>query len=176
MNTKLVFTRNSPVRTVLVNETTGQEVYRIDTPRRFVGSVTRVFRCDPATPPAPNHIPQSHLDANEPHEGDSEECRFLAGAESDGRGEDEEGDNGVGAAADEVPGEDLPLVENEIARLYWKWFASTRIVFEGKIRRKTEYMPLKTKLRKWVDIYFEFQRNSDLDTCGRREQELGVQP
>ena len=137
------------MRTVLVNGTTGQELYRIDTPRRFVGSVTRVFRCDPATRPVPNLVPRLHWDANEPYEGyDSEEWKVLAGAKSDRRGGDKEGGGGVPAAADEVPGEDLPLVENEIARLYWKWFASTRIVFEGKIRRRAEFMPLKKKLKK----------------------------
>ena len=150
MNTKIIFTRNSPVRTVLVNGTTGQELYRIDTPRRFVGSVTRVFRCDPVVPPIPNLMPRLQWDADEPYEGyDSEEWKLLARAKSDRRGEDDnEGDSGVAAAADvdEVLGEDLPLVEDEIARLYWKWFASTRIVFEGKIRTRAELMPLKGKL------------------------------
>jgi hypothetical protein len=149
MNTKIIFTRNSPVRTALVNGTTGQELYRIDTPRRFVGSVTRVFRCDPAVPPATNLMPRLHWDANEPYEGyDSEEWKILVGARSDGCGEGEEGESGASAAVvDEVSGEDLPLVENEIARLYWKWFASTRIVFEGKIRTRAELMPLKGKLK-----------------------------
>jgi len=46
-------------------------------------------------------------------------------------------DGAEGAAV----GEDSPLVDNEIARLYWKWFKSPRIVFEGKIRTRAEYMP-----------------------------------
>ena len=148
MNTKIVFTRNSPVRTVLVNETTGKELYKIETPYRFVGSVTRVFRCDPAAPPNP--MPWLHCDANEPNEGnDSEERDLPAEVESD-RHEREEGnesDGGVAGAVNTPPGGDSPLVGNEIARLYWKWFASARIVFEGKVRRRAEFMPVQGKLR-----------------------------
>jgi len=148
MNTKIILTRNSPVRTLLVNGTTGQELYRIDTPRRCIGSVTRVFRCDPATPPIPSLVPRLHWNANEPHEGHcSEERKLPAVDKSDSRGEDKEGDNGVATTANEVLREDSPLVENEIARLYWKWFASTRIVFEGKITTRAKFMPLKGKLR-----------------------------
>jgi hypothetical protein len=179
MNTKIVFTRNSPVRTVLVSETTGQELYRIETPCRLVGSVTRVFRCDPASPPVPSLMPRLHWDANEPYEGhDSMERKFLAGAKPDMCGEEggNEGESGVASAADESPGEGSPLVENEIARLYWKWFASTRIVFEGKIRTRAQFMPLKGKLKGWVGIYFKSQHTPDLDTRGHRTQELRVQP
>ena len=149
MNTKIIFTRNSPVRTVLVNETTGKEIYRIDTPRRFVGSATRVFRCDPAAPPIPNFTPRLNWDADEPYKGyDSDERNFLTGIKLNGRGEDTEGDNGAAAAMDEVLEEDLPLMGNEIARLYWNWFTSPRIVFDGKIRTRAEYMPRKGRLRK----------------------------
>ena len=123
MDTKIIFTRNSPLRTVLVDNTTGRELYRIDTPRKFVGGVTRVFRCDSAAPPVPN-------DADDP-----------PGDDHDGN----EGDSRVASAADETPGpgEDSPFGDNEVARLYWKWFASPRIVFDGKIRRRKEFMPMK---------------------------------
>ena len=150
MNTKIIFTRNSPVRTVLVSGTTGQELYRIETPCRFVGSVTRVFRRDPATPPIPNLMPRLHWDAKEPYEGyNSEERKLLAGVKLGRHGEEDgNGDRHVVASTvDESPVEDSPLLENEIARLYWKWFASTRIVFEGKIRTRAEFMPLKGKLK-----------------------------
>jgi len=149
MNTKIIFTRNSPLRTVLVNETTGQESYRIETPRKFVGSCTRVFRCDPTKPPVPNLTPRLHWDANEPYGSDSEEWKVLKGAKLDRHDEEDgnEGDSGVVSTVDEAP-EVSPLVENEIARLYWKWFASTRIVFEGKVRRRAEFMPLKSRIRR----------------------------
>ena len=176
MNTKIVFTRNSPVRTMLVNGSTGQELYRIDTPRRFVGSVTRVFRCDPARPPVPNLMPQFRWSANETYESyDPKEWKPLTRAKSDRRRDDREGDDEVAPAVDDLPGEDLPLVENEIARLYWRWFASTRIVFEGKIRTRAQLMPLKGKLKGSVDARYELQHNSDPDPRHQRIQELYVQ-
>lgn len=133
---------------MLIDEATGQELYRIDTPRRFVGSVTRVFRCDPKTPPTSNLMPRLHWDANEPHKThDLDERKHVAKAKLDRHGDGEEGDNEVVPTVDKAPEEDSPLVENEIARLYWKWFASARIVFEGKIRRRAEFMPVKGKLR-----------------------------
>ena len=154
MNAKIILTRNSPVRSVLVNETTGKELYRIDTPYRFVGRVTRVFRRDPATPSAPNPIPQSR-DGDEPHEDRvSEELELVAIGRTHDSGEvsgiEEEG--GVDGAGEETLGEDSPLVDNEIARIYWKWFSSPRIIFEGKIRTRAEYMPLKSRLQiRWAD-------------------------
>ena len=137
MSTKIIFTRNSPSQTVLVNETTGQELYRIDTPLRFVGSVTRVFRCGSAVTSTPNPEPR---DGNEPHEGSNS----LAGS---GRGDRDEDDGGVAGAVDQAPGEDSSLVENEIARLYWNLLAPTRIVFEGKVRTRAELMPLQGGLK-----------------------------
>ena len=156
MNTKIIFTRNSPVRTVLINEATGKELYRIDTPRRFIGSVTRVFRCDPATPSAANPTPTTprpQLDADEspePGYSSEEEWRLLTGANSDNAGEENGNaiESEVESAGEDGLGEDLSLVEDEIARWYWKWFSSPRMVFEGKIRTRAEYMPLRSKVRR----------------------------
>ena len=156
MNTKIIFTRNSPVRTVLINEATGKELYRIDTPRRFIGSVTRVFRCNPATPSAANPTPtapQPQSNADEPHEpgyNSEEELRLLTGANS-GNSEEEDGnatESGAESAREDGLEEDSPLVEDEIARWYWKWFSSPRMVFEGKIRTRAEYMPLRSKIKR----------------------------
>lgn len=151
MNTKIIFTRYSPLRTVLVNEATGQELYRIHTPRRFARGVTRVFRCDPATPPSPNPVSASNLDADAPHEGSGSGGRnLLTGAEPDDSEEENEdgGEDGVNDVGEEALKEDTSLVENEIARWYWRWFSSPRLVFEGKIRTRAEYMPLRNKLRR----------------------------
>lgn len=148
MNTKIIFTRNCPVRTVLVNETTGQELYRIVTPRRFVGRVTRVFRCDPTTPPIPSLMPRLHWDASKPYEGyGSEERKLLAGDREKDGNDDKSGVDGA-VDVDESPAEDSPLVENEVARWYWKFFESERIVFEGKISTKAEFLPFKSRLKR----------------------------
>ena len=147
MNTKIVFTRNSPLHTVLVNETTGQELYRIETPFRFVGKVTRVFRYDPTTPPIPSLMPPLHWDVNKPYEGyESGEWKLLTG---DGEKVGNEDKSSVDGSADsnESPAEDSPLVENEVARWYWKVFKSTRIVFEGENRAKAEFLPFKSRMK-----------------------------
>lgn len=150
MNTNIIFEHPSPVCTVLINEATGQELYRIDTPSRVVGSVTKVFRCDPATPSTPSLMPDPHLGVDKPREGrSSDELNPFPGAKPDGPDEGcgNEGDSEVGGAGEEVVGVEPPLVEKEIARWYWKLFSSPRMVFEGKISTRAEYMPLKGKLR-----------------------------
>lgn len=133
--------RSSPVRTILVDEATGRELYRIETPRLVLaGSVTKVFRCDPATAPTSNLLSDHSGDAGEPREShSSEDWNPLPGAKPDDH--DAENDNEDDAA------EELPLVKNEIARWYWKWFSSPRLVFEGKISTRAQYMPFKTKMR-----------------------------
>ena len=148
----MIFTRSSPIRTVLVNEVTGQELYRIATPRRFVGSVTRVFRCGTTTPPIPNPTSELRQDVDEPcedrvsGEGDPLTVAEPNGSE-EGDGNDGEGEDGVEGAGEGALGDHSPLVENEIARWYWKWFSSPRLVFEGKISTRAKYMPLKSRMK-----------------------------
>lgn len=159
MNTKIIFKYNSPVRSILTNETTGQEVYRIETPRLFLRSVTSVFRYDPATPSVPNPNSRPSRDIDEPRESNSSQERsFLSGANPDGFDQEDgnEGEGGgrdgsgsrVDGAGEESSLEEVsPLVKNEIARWYWKWFSSARLVFEGKITTRAKYLPFKGKTR-----------------------------
>ena len=146
MDTKIIYTRPPSGGTVLVNEVTGQKLYKIKTTLRFVGSVTRVFRYENAVPSSPDLPPPTHSGIDEPHEGHSSE---EAGAALDGSGEENgnEGESGVVGTGEETSEDDRHLAETEIARFYWKWFASARIVFEGKIRRRAEYMPFGDRLR-----------------------------
>ena len=150
MNTKIIFTRNSPVHTVLINETTGKELYRVETSRRFVRGVTRVYRCDPATPTALNPTSTSRLDVGEAREGRSSEQGSPLSEERPDDSDEENGNEDEGrvdGAGEEPLAEDAPLVKNEIARWYWKWFSSPRMVFEGRISTRAEYMPFKDKWR-----------------------------
>lgn len=135
VNTRIVYTRSSGC-IELVNEATGQKLYKIQASRRFVGSVTKVFRYDKATPSIPNAASQSEADG--PQETHSSEEAGESPGIPEGAGR--EGENAVDVG-EEALEEHTSLAENEIARLYWKWFASTRMVFEGKIRRRAEYMP-----------------------------------
>ena len=146
MDTKIIYTHPSSGCTVLVNESTGQKLYKIQTARRFVGSITKVFRYDNAAPSVPNLMPPTHSDINEPHEGHSSEDVGTALGRS-GEENENEGESSVVGTGGEASVDNLHLAENEIARFYWKWFASARMVFEGKVQRRAEYMPFGDKLK-----------------------------
>ena len=53
--------------------------------------------------------------------------------------------SGVVGAGEGDSEDDPPLAKNETVKLYWKWFASTRTVFESKVRR-AEYMQFADRL------------------------------
>ena len=114
----------------------------------FVGSVTKVLRYDNAAPSVPNLMPPTHSDINEPHEleGHSSEDVGTALVRS-GEENESEGESSVVGTGGEASVDNLHLAENEIARFYWKWFASARMVFEGKVQRRAEYMPFGDKLK-----------------------------
>ena len=50
----LLFSRNSPLRTILDYEATGRAKYQIDTPRWHARSVTRIRKLDSAAQPPPD--------------------------------------------------------------------------------------------------------------------------
>jgi len=49
----------------------------------------------------------------------------------------EEGDTGT----------ELPETSDEIARIYWKWFSSDRIIFRGRITSRREFLPKCGKMK-----------------------------
>ena len=57
-----------------------------------------------------------------------------------------EGGSGIFGTGEGASQDDPRQAENEIARLYWKWFASTRMALEGKAWRRAEYMPFADRL------------------------------
>ena len=65
------------------------------------------------------------------------------GVKSKKGGEDEE---------QEEAGMETELVEtsDEIARIYWKWFSSSRIIFRGRITTRREFLPKTGKAKGWV--------------------------
>ena len=122
----LRLTRNSPLRTTLVDEATGHAVYQIDTPIRVARSVTRIRKFD---------SPQPH-----PH-------RVSEGATPDS--DDDIPDKGKGGRpeGDETKTmPELPETSDEIARIYWKWFSSDKIIFRGRITTRSEFLPRAGKL------------------------------
>ena len=133
----LQFTRNSPLRTILVEEGTGLAKYQIDTPMRIARSVTRIRKLDSSTQP-PLHWDDA--------DSDSDDDLTNKGKKGSKSKKDEGHRKEQGGA-----GEELPEASDEIARIYWKWFSSDRIVFRGKITTRREFLPKCGKMRGYVD-------------------------
>ncbi|KAF9649443.1 hypothetical protein BDM02DRAFT_3128398 [Thelephora ganbajun] len=103
----LRFAQNSPLRTTLVDEATGDAKYKIETPIKIARSVTRIRKFE------------SHSQAPL-HWDDETETEF-------------------------------PETGDEIARIHWKWFSSHRIIFQGRITTRSEFLPKCGKLKGWVN-------------------------
>ena len=123
-----LLSRNSPLRTTLIDEATGQAVYQIDTPRKFVSEVTKIRKLDPATG-APLNWDDGGADSDDG--GDVDKKGALRGTESKGS----------------EPETDLPETSDEIARIYWKFGWSERIIFRGRITSQNEFLPAAGKLK-----------------------------
>jgi len=134
----LQFTRNSPLRTTLVEEGTGLAKYQIDTPRRIARSVTRIRKLDSST---------RHPPLGDDADSDSDDGTTNKGKEGSKSKKDEDHREEEQGGA----GEELPEASDEIARIYWKWFSSDRIVFRGKITSRSELLPKCGKMRGYVD-------------------------
>ena len=122
--------RNSPLRTTLVEEATGHAKYQIDTPIKVARSVTRIRKFESPTDPPPNWDEDSDSDQGDDTTG---EGKKKAKSKKDKKGKTEE----VGGGAET----ELPETSDEIARVYWKWFSTDRIVFRGRITTRAEFLP-----------------------------------
>ena len=134
----LRLSRNSPLRTTLVDEATGQAKYKIDTPRKVARSVTRISKFGPPPPQPPLHRDE---DAD-PAPGD------VGGITNKGKqvkSNSKKGRKGRERARDEVEAESPEA--DEIARIYWKWFSPHKIVFRGGIITRNQFMPKAGKMR-----------------------------
>ena len=120
--------RNSPLRTTLIDEATGNVKYKIETPMRIARSVTRIRKFE-----SPVQAPL-HWDEEDEDSGDDDVTNGGRKKEPSPTGEENEA-------------EDLQETSDEIARLYWKWFSSNRIIFRGKITSRKEFMPKCGKLK-----------------------------
>jgi len=83
----LRLTRDSPLRTILVDEATGYARYQIDTPRKIARSVTRIRKFESHTQPP------LHLDGDADSDpGDDIADKREARAETDEKDKEREGD------------------------------------------------------------------------------------
>ena len=83
---------------------------------------------------------QPLLDPDEDADSDS------GGDISEEGGKDEELDSKEEEPGDEIETE-LPETSDEIARIYWKWFSSDKIIFRGRITNRGEFLPKCGKLK-----------------------------
>ena len=132
----LLFARNSPLRTTLVDETSGHAKYKIDTPIRLARSVTRIRKLDSHT--QPHHWDEDADSDSSDDITDKGNRKEKAKSKKVEKGEEDERD-------ETVP--DLPETSDEIARIYWKWFSSDRIVFRGRITTRSEFLPKTGKMK-----------------------------
>ena len=124
----LLFARNSPLRTTLIDEATGQAQYKIDTPRKVTRIVTRIRKLDPPTRPLPHQ-----------EDTDSGPGGDIANGGKRREGSNPETDNEGGE--EESGGEQIPESCDEIARIYWKLVSPNKIVFRGGITTRGKFMP-----------------------------------
>ena len=119
--------RNSPLRTTLIDETTGQAVYQIDTPRKFSSDVTKIRKLDSAA-----RAPLNWDDGGGAGYDSSEDIIDKKGTlkRTEGGG----------------PEPEPPETSDEMARIYWKLTSSNRIIFRGRITTQDEFLPATGKL------------------------------
>jgi hypothetical protein len=120
------FSRNSPLRTTLIDEATSCAKYQIDTPLRIVGSVTTIRKF--VLPPQP---PLVRRDKGSSDFGDDPTDRVKK--------------RGFGRGLIGTP--ELPETGDEIARIHWKWFSPDGIDFLGKVTNRKEFLPSTGKMK-----------------------------
>ena len=131
----LQFTRNSPLRTTVVDQATGHAKYQIDTPRRIARRVTRIRK----------------LDSSAQHPLHSDDADSDSGDDITDKGESKsKKDEGDWEGEHETEGE-LPESSDEIARIYWNWFSSDRIIFRGKITSRSDFLLKCGKMKGYVE-------------------------
>jgi len=131
----LRFTRDSPLRTALVDEATGHVKYQIDTPVKVSRSVTRIRKFDSPVQP--------RLHRDEDADPDSGDDITNTGGEKEKPKAKKDKEDMEGGGTGTGP----PEAGDEIARIYRKWFSSDRIVFQGRITSRREFLPKCGKMK-----------------------------
>jgi hypothetical protein len=103
----------------------------METTMRIARSVTRIRKFEPPTLPPPRWSEDADSEPDEDDVVDTERERRKSNSEEEGN---------------EVERE-LRRTSDEIARIYWKWFSSNRIIFRGRITSREEFLPKCGKLK-----------------------------
>ena len=142
----LQFTRNSPLRTTLVDEATSQVKYKIDTPIKVTGSVTQIRKLESDTQAPHNWAEES--------ESDSDDSITDKKGEKEKSKSEKEGSEIMDLP--ELP--ELPGMSDEMAKIYWHWFSSDRIEFRGMVTTRNEFLPKCGKMKGWVNTHCNCRR------------------
>jgi hypothetical protein len=119
MNTKLILTRNSALRTTIVNENTHRPLYTIQTPRQMTRKITRI-----------RHVPQT--DDLQPLFSDGGDYDSDDASLHPKKGEEKE---------DPPEEEEIPGGSDELARIYWHHLSHNRVVYKGRVMDRRHFMP-----------------------------------
>jgi len=119
MNTKLIFARNSPLRTTIVNETTHRPLYTIQTPRQFTRKTTLVRRV-----PQTDDLQPLVLDGDD-YDSDDDSLHAEKGDEKEDPPEEEE----------------TPGGSDELARIHWHRISHNRVVYKGRMMERGDLLP-----------------------------------
>jgi len=153
----LRFTRDSPLRTTLVDEATGHVRYQIDTPMRITERVTRIRKFESSTQPPIHRENNPDIgyddDITDKERKKKKACdditdmgrkkKSLSDTTSGGKRKKAKKDENAEKEA-EV---ELTGTGDEVARICWKWFSSDRIIFRGRIHHRTQFLPRCGKMK-----------------------------
>ena len=112
---KLVFTKNSPLNTTLVDERSGAVMYEIETEGGFFGSKRTIVR---------KPVTSASLFFSI--------TLLLAPLTNDVLGRPPSSDQ---------RGQPIPRTSSEVARIQWKRWSSDRIVYYGHEMKRDEFLP-----------------------------------
>jgi len=106
---------------------------------RIARSVTRIRRFDSPTHPPLHWDEDANSDSDSGDDITDRGKKKKANSENGMEGKEEEEGGGMET--------ELPETGNEIARIYWKWFSSNKIIFRGRITTQSEFLPNTGKMR-----------------------------
>ena len=131
----LQFSRSSPLRTTLFDAATGHAKYQIDTPIRIAGSVTRIKKLNSST------HPPHHLDRDTDSDSDDDTIHRGKKGPSESKKHGNDGEEELETV------QELPESSDEVARIYWQWFSSDEIIFQGKRISRDVFLPKCGKMK-----------------------------
>ena len=126
----------SLLQTTLIDEATGHAKYKIDASVKITRSVARIRKLD--SPPQSPFLPLPAI----PSSGSDPASSSQWKSDSEKGKKDKEGSEAE---------TELPEANDEIVRVYWKWFLPVRIIFRGRIFTRNKFLQTTGKMKGQVD-------------------------